>query len=139
MTTDLPPRYIAGTVHCVNKDGSFQGLLKLGWGVRFVTRVDIEGVNLRHLPRAQHDRAMHCLLVLLGGKDFYALVPYVDGGPTLARVFVPTRVKGENAPTIVRVPGVPSLVLSVAEFFHNLAQSDYDVTLVKRALNGGGA
>lgn len=136
MSPDFPPRYVSGYVQRVNADGTLCTMLDLGFGVHYSARLTVEGLTLRGLAKAPHDAAMHCLLVLIGGKDFYALVPYTDSSSPLARVFLATRVRDPGVPGLTSVPGVAHPVLEVAGFMAHLATHNFDVALVKRALNG---
>jgi len=136
MTPDFPPRYLCGYVQRVNPDGTLCAMLGLGFGVHYSSRLTVEGLTLRGLARGPHDAAMHCLLVLIGGKDFYALVPHGDIAAPLARVFLEARIRDSGVPGLTHIPGVQNPVLEVAGFMAHLATHDFDVTLVKRALNG---
>lgn len=135
MKSVATPRYLEGYVQRVNSDGTITGMLDLGFNVHTSVRMAVEGLTLRGLSRAAHDAAMHCMLVLLGGKDFVALVPYREAGTVLARVFLAERVKDTTAPGYTCFEGGRA-VLEIGAFMTYLAEHNYDVALVKRALNG---
>jgi hypothetical protein len=143
MKIDLPPRWLTGRVRRVNLDGTFQCMLHLGFGVHFEKRVHVEALTLRNLSKEQHDAAHHCLLVLMGGKDIYALTQYADGveqaapSHVMARVYLAVRVKDLQAPGLSTVPGVSHPVLAISDFMSYLATKRYDVEVVKHVLNGG--
>lgn len=136
MKYEFPPRYYAGHVQRVNPDGSLVGMVEVGFNVHVAVRLQIEGLSFRGLGKVAYDAAMHCMLVLVGGKDFVALLPYQDNTSALARLYLAARVRDPAAPGLVQIEGCPSPVLDVAAFMVYIASNNYDVALVKRALNG---
>lgn len=136
MKGTFHPRYLAGEVQRINADATVSALLDLGFNVHVQVKLTVEGLTFRGLTKPTYDMAMHCLLVLLGGKDFFALTPYIEGNTALARVFLAARVRDPHAPGLTTLDGVSQPVLEVATFMAYIAQNRYDVGLVKRALNG---
>ena len=133
---DLPSRvYKAKTVR-VSSVNSLLVDLDLGFGIHAHRTVYLEGVSVGSVPAPLRKNAMHCLVVLLGGKRLLLRTTdaqKVDG--VLARVYLAEKVYGN--PVGLSVPyGFDDALLDVSEFYLSLRTNGYDVSGVKSILNG---
>ncbi len=132
----LPTRlYLARTVRVI----SFNALevdIDLGFGVRTRRRVRVEGVDQLGVPAPMQRLAYHCLVVLVGGKRLLVQIdnPRMEGS-ILGRVFLDERVY-HNPEGMASVPGLDAERLEVGLYFNWLAGRKFDVTVVRRTLNG---
>ena len=138
MSVRLPSRLHHARVVRVRSLNCLEVDLDLGFGISVMKRIVLEGVDYRGIPKALRSDAKHCLVVLLGGKR---VVVHTDqskqDGFILGRVYLDERVYGK--PEGLTVPfGLTEPMLEVGAFYTWLAGKEFDVHLVKVAINGTG-
>ena len=128
----------------VHSIGVVEVSLDLDFGVRVSKVLSIEGIRPLEIPEHLHSNAMHCLVVLLGGKKLL-VQPNPDDReawgrmPTIrARVFVDEKVHGNPIGLTTNIDGVDGDLLDVAPFCHDLCSSGFPVDGVKQVLNKAG-
>lgn len=106
-------------------------------GVHIKRTVVLEGVFARDIPVPKQRDAMHCLVVLVGGKNIAVRLgeKYRADGAVIARVFLPQKVHG-SPPGIVTQEELPEPVLEVSTFYLSLLDNGFDTQRVKAVLNG---
>lgn len=108
--------------------------LNLGFGVEIRRCLWIEGIQDIIQPAAL-DEAVHCAIVLLGGKK---LLVQADTGslenPILSRVYLNRQIYGDP-PGMTRLAGVVEKMLEVGTFWKTISARGYRVEDVTRILN----
>lgn len=140
MATQLPPRlYRAKTIR-VHSLRCVEVAVDLTMGVSVRKNIILEGLSGKEEQNGKRSKAMHCLVVLLGGKN---LIIHADGSENprgiLGRVYLDCVLKGSvPCPDALQVPyGLSDPMLEVGLFHRWLETVDYDVDAVKTLLNGG--
>jgi hypothetical protein len=129
----------------VHSIGVVEVSLDLDFGVRVTKVLSIEGMRPSEIPEHLHSNAMHCLVVLLGGKrlliqpdpverEGWGRIPSVR-----ARVFVDEKVHGTPVGLTTNIADATGDLLDVAPFCHDLCGSGFRVDAVKQVLNKAGA
>jgi len=121
------------TINCMDVQ------LDLGLGVNVQKRVVIEGVGKHALSRIPHhlrQAAMHCMIVLLGGKNLLVQVANVSttDGCIICRVFIDAPIYVDN-PALVIPKGFETPRLEVGKFYNWLSEGRFKVGRVKDVLN----
>jgi len=113
--------------------------LRLGFGVTVEKNIVLEGVQRISVPKELRRRAHHALVVVVGGKDLIVQVGSDEekDGNVVGRVFLNERVHGKPE-GLVLPRGLEQPVLEVSTFFAWLGEKDFDLRVVKAALNGKG-
>lgn len=97
------------------------------------------------LPRLEDDvfdRAMHCLIVLIGGKRLLVQPDPAESenwpflGTIPARIYLAERTHGELVGHTRGLPGYEMPLLELSPYLHWLHARSFDVADVRRALNG---
>lgn len=108
----------------------------LGFGVS-VTRVfTLDGIRVSDVPRDKRREAVHCLVVLLGGKSVFVQPENTLPTARFARVYLDERIHGSPVGLVQHAPGFDGPILDVSVFFEWLAGCDFSVREVKAILNG---
>jgi hypothetical protein len=112
--------------------------LYLGFGIKLSKLFELDGVSASSVPVSYKSAAVHCLVVLLGGKR--VLVQPENEKPTckLARVFLNERIYGSPVGLVTNVDHLDHPILDVTPFFCYLAEHGFDVRRVHEVLNRRG-
>lgn len=133
----LPRLHSAKTIKVLDTN-ILEAELDVGFGTRVVRRVKLEGIDNKFVPKDAKSRAMHCLVVLCGGKRLFVQAdPTVIDGPVIGRVFLEDRVFSDG-PWMMEPPDQERKHLEVSTFLQHLKEKDFDVEEVKTVLNRKG-
>lgn len=133
----LPPQLLRGRVLRVRSINCLEVRLTLAFGISVEKSVVLEGVEKSHIPEKRRQAAKRALIVLVGGKDVLVHTDtLVQDGFVTGRVYLDERIYGDPAVGFVEphLIGVP--MLEISTFYLWLRDKDFDVRLVKEALNG---
>jgi hypothetical protein len=136
MQIELPSRLIRARTVRVERLNCVDVNLDLDFGVQVKKRITLEGVMPKTVDTHKRDAAMHCMVVLLGGKNLLVHVP--DGvdkrdGYIMGRVYLCDKVYGN--PPGLRCPfGLDTELLEVGEFFQYLNENGFNEEVLKRVL-----
>lgn len=120
-------------VHSANK---VELDVDLGFGVRIVRAFTLEGLDNRTVPDELATRAVHALVVLVGGKDVLIRPESMKPEARRAGVYLNTRIFGTPVGFVADVPGLPRPILDVAAFLNWIAAQDFDIALVRDVVHG---
>ena len=132
---DLLPRlHNAKTVRIVDPM-VIEAELELGFGIKVVRQVRLEGLDQRVIPASLKNAAMHALVVLIGGKKIVVQAS-PDGIETVVvgRVYL-EKVSGDP-PGMSCPPGASAPMLEISEFMRWLSDKKFAVGNVLSVLNG---
>lgn len=117
--------------------------IDLPFGIAVTRTVTLEDVRSSDFPNdvELRDRAQHCLIVLLGGKNV-AVVPAPNEvgnwrakGTTVARVYRNEKVYGEPVGYTSSLPGFPQPLLEVSSFYTWLRERGFPMQEMLAAIN----
>lgn len=81
-------------------------------------------------------RAVHALVVLIGGKKILLLPEHTREDARSARIFLNERLHGSPVGIVQHVERLVRPVLDVAMFMGWLAEREFDIRLVREVVNG---
>lgn len=123
-------------------------MFDLPFGINVTRVVSLEGVPNAHSYNAHEDsaqlldRARHCLIVLLGGKNV-AVVPapgeldrWRERTNVRAQVYLNERIFGEPVGFTPAFPGFARPLLEVSTFYLWLKERGFTVSDVTKVMNG---
>lgn len=111
--------------------GVLDAQILLPFGIAVSRRVEIEGApECASAPRAE---AMHCLVVLCGGKDVQIITDPRQRETTIRAQVI---VRAKSPPTECVVDAGNGTTLDVGKFLASLASKGYSVAEVRSVLNG---
>ena len=111
--------------------GVLDALILLPFGIAVSRRVEIEGAP--ECASALRAQAMHCLVVLCGGKDVQIVTDPRQREHTIRAQVI---VWAKSPPTECVIEAGHGTTLDVGNFLAHLAPRGYSVTEVRSALNG---
>jgi hypothetical protein len=106
--------------------------LDLGFHVMLERGFDVIGIRTAEIPADRRADALHCLVVLLGGKRL--LLSLEDDDATAARIYLNERVHG--TPAGLHPVSFDSLPRLDVGLFMSSMMADFSVMRVKGVLNG---
>lgn len=137
MPAQLPPRVCRARMVHVEALDYVELDIDLGFGVTIRRPTRIEGASPDLIASPLRPAAIRALIVLLSGKR---LVVHVhdskDQSPTIGRIYIDERIHGRPV-GLEAPPGMTTELLDVSAFFADLKRKNYDIGVVKAALNGG--
>lgn len=119
-------------VHSVNR---VEINLNLGFGSSLSRIFTIDGVVSADVVNDKKSDAVHCLVVLLGGKKVIVQPENEKATCTYGRIFLNEKIHGSPIGLVTNVERLDRPILDVTPFFHFLAQNDFDVKLVHEVVN----
>lgn len=128
----------------VHSPNSVEVDLDLEFGVCLRRVVVFDGFPLSSVPAGQRELAMHCLVILLGGRNLLVQPNPKDRSAwgrqaeLRARVFRAERVYGTPVGLTTNLPDVSGAHLDVVPFLHYLAERGFSLKDVKAVVNGRG-
>jgi hypothetical protein len=137
-------RLFPGRTVKVHATDRIEVLLELDFDTYVRKVFTLDGVDLSDISDSQLSNAQHCLVVLVGGKRLIVEPPPAlreQWGRRLnlhARIFLAEQVYGRPVGFTTDLPGHRDPVLDVSAFYNSLRESGFQVSDVKRVLNGEG-
>tara|TARA_R100001086_G_scaffold120987_1_gene62317 strand:- start:1866 stop:2285 length:420 start_codon:yes stop_codon:yes gene_type:complete len=110
----------------------------LGFGVHVNRVFLLADVRIDDIPQEHRQAAVHCLVVLIGGKSVLVEPEHLRENCRFARIFLTSRVYGHPVGLVLESPIFDRPVLDVGMFYQWLAGRDYDVAEVRSILTRGG-
>jgi hypothetical protein len=135
--------FVAKTIR-VHSIGLVEVSLDLDFGVRLNKLISVSGMSAASVPERLRSSAMHCLVVLLGGKRLIVQPDpecRLDWGRLReleARLFLDERVFGSPVGLTTNLVGDGSENLDVSMYFESLRDTNFSVDAVKNTLNRKG-
>jgi hypothetical protein len=132
--------FVAKTVR-VHAVGVVEVSLDLDFGVRLNKLISVTDMSSSDIPDSVKSNAMHCLVVLLGGKrliiqpDPRTRADWGKNHEIEGRIFLDERVFGGPVGLTTDVSGCSSDVLDISPYFESLRANDFAVSVVKNNLN----
>lgn len=126
-------------VHSVN---AVEASVDLDFGVTVRKVFIFAGVRVADIPQRLRKEALHCLVVLLGGKRLLVQPAEAEREqwgrrPEVhARVFLDARICGTPIGLTTGLPGLTGAFLEVTPFLRHLQEHEFDLQFVKNALRG---
>jgi len=146
MTRSLSVRQdlFSGTVRRIAGINRIEATIDLPFDIAITRPIVLEDVRVKDFPSDDllRDRAQHCLIVLLGGKNIvvvpssYEVDRWRSKPTTLARVYLNERIFGEPVGFTPKMPGYDKPLLEVSSFYTWLRAQDFRVSEVKNVING---
>ena len=127
----LPARVIR--VHGVNR---VELDIDLGFGVRLSRVFSLDGVDPKTIPDGFASKAVHALVVLVGGKSVYIKPEHTRQDARRGSIYLNERIHGTPVGYVADVPGLPRPILDVATFLNWIAAQEFDVSLVREIVHG---
>lgn len=120
-------------VHSVNR---VEVAVDLGFDV-FVNRVFVlEDLRVNDIPADKRRQAVHCLVVLVGGKNVYVQPESMSGTAKMARLYLAEKVFGSPVGLVQHIPGLARPLLDVSTFMGWLGGCGFELREVKAVVNG---
>ena len=110
--------------------------IDLGFGVHVQKVFTLHGVHVRDVPVEHRSKAVHCLVVLLGGKRVFVQPDSLAPDARFARLYLAEKIHGSPVGLVQHAPGFDRPILDVSMFFAWLADSGFALDEVTAALNG---
>jgi hypothetical protein len=127
-------------VHRINQ---IEATVELEFGVSVTRMFSLDAVSA-DVPSEDYDRAMHCLVVLVGGKRLILQPDEADREnwshrPVIAaRVYLAERTYGKQVGHTCGLYSEVDPVLEVSPFFNWIRERGFRLADVKAAVNGNG-
>lgn len=132
MDIALSSRPFIANVIRVDSPVSIEASLDLGFGITVLRKIILETVSISDIPEGCRDRAFHCLIVLLGGKQVLAKVDDKRrDGVLVGRVYLTQQLR-QPPVELTKVQGYD--LVDVSDLFHWLKFGRFDVEVLKAAL-----
>jgi hypothetical protein len=132
---DLPSTVYRGKVVRVQSINCIEINLDLRFGVHIDKNVVLEGIEAKDINPKLRSQAMHCLILLVGGKK---VIVHADDsqrdGYIVGRVFLQDRVTEAPVP-LLRPYGMDTPMLEVTSFYRWMASRDFNAADVTNLLN----
>ncbi len=133
METQLPSRIYRARATKVANLGLLEVDLNLGFGVRVGKNLILEGVDAKTIPQARRSDAMHCLVMIAGGRKL--LVHTEDDttrdGFIRARVYLDAVPRGMLPAGMCQPHGMEETKVEVSLLFGWAATTGFDVAQVR--------
>jgi hypothetical protein len=132
--------FVAKTVR-VHAVGVVEVSLDLDFGVRLNRLITLPDMESSTIPDTVKSNAMHCLVVLLGGKqlivqpDPESRSDWGKGQEINGRIYLDERVFGSPVGLTTGVSGCRADVLDISPYFESLRECGFEVSAVKDTLN----
>ncbi len=140
MTTKLPPTLRRGrTVRVLNLN-CLEASLDLGYGVSVVKNLVLEGVDTRGVPPARRSEAVHCLVLIAGGRDLiiHSADDTLRDGFIRARVFLDVVPQAPLPAGMCSPYGMDEVLVEVSMLYGWAATTGYDPSAVREAMKAVG-
>jgi hypothetical protein len=109
----------------------------MDFGIKVERAIALDGFSLSDFPEEMRSNAMHCLVVLLGGKRLIVNPSAQHHHITVAHLYLDEKLRGPVPPVgMEMVPGTNDTRLEVGTYFRSLRTSAFAVDEVKLMLNG---
>jgi len=108
----------------------------LGFGVHISRAFLLEGIDPKSIPEHLVSKAIHALVVLVGGKSVFICPEHTRSDARRASIYLNERIHGTPVGFVADVPRLPRPILDVATFFNWIAAQLFDVALVREVVHG---
>lgn len=108
----------------------------LGFGVHVTRTFSVEGIDPKAVRDDEATKAVHALVVLIGGKNVLIAPETRRSDARRASLYLNERLRGTPVGLVAEAPGLTRSVLDVAVFFNWIAERSFDVSLVREVVYG---
>lgn len=108
----------------------------LGFGVSSTRAFTLDDIRVADVPEERRSDAVHCLVVLLGGKRVVVQPENFKPTAKFARIYLAEKIYGSPVGLVQHAPGFDRSILDVSVFFQWLSGCNYSLEAVKEVING---